>query len=347
MSQHTPIFAIQKLPGFGWIDGFLRWTPVLRVPTLMFGILLFSTLLFLAGADITMLLTCVAYFVLLGSSLAIFVILAQGAQRDLSTFDRVDCRGTLKPESVAKEVCFAHLNGFVLCCVTNLALSGSLIDWLRFITPDYLAESGLANTLTVGFTNISMWLIGVILAHQIAFGRRQYLGFCEFASQTDINLLRINRYQIFTLQPMRYLFILVVYTSLSILVVEILADPIQHERLVNLILIPMGIVLIAFGYFFLRPVVIIRDRIRIAKQKELENIQFAIDGDKSKLQDTQIAHIAKEFSAPDLMRYEEKIESLWEWPIQGNVQRLVLYVMLPPIAWVMAALVERLVDELI
>ncbi len=347
MSQHTAIFAIQNLPGFGWIDAFIRWSPLFRLPTLLSLIFLLSASLYYAGADITMLLTLIAFIALLGASLSIFIILAQGAQQDLSMFDGVDCQKTLKSESVTKEVVIAHLNGFLLCCVTNLALSGSLIGWLRFMTPSYLAESGVADTLTVGLTNISMWLMGVILAHQVAFGRRQYLAFCDFSKLTDINLLRIKRYQIFTLQPMRYLLILVTYTSLCILMVEILADPIQYERLVNLILIPMGVLLTMFGYFFLRPVVIIRDRIQLAKTKELANIQSAINGDRSKLVHTQISHIAEEFSAPDLMRYEEKIESLWEWPIQGNLQRLVLYVMLPPIAWVLAALVERLVDQLI
>ena len=45
------------------------------------------------------------------------------------------------------------------------------------------------------------------------------------------------------------------------------------------------------------------------------------------------------------MMYEQYVKDIWEWPIQGYVQRLVFYVLLPPLAWVLAALVEQIVDS--
>ncbi len=107
---------------------------------------------------------------------------------------------------------------------------------------------------------------------------------------------------------------------------------------------PIVLVILALGIPFGRPALLVRSRIRATKEAELAAVRRALAGDRSALDATSIRHLAGEFTAPDLLSYEQRIQQIWEWPIQGSVQRILLYVMLPPLAWVLAALVERLVD---
>ena len=88
-------------------------------------------------------------------------------------------------------------------------------------------------------------------------------------------------------------------------------------------------------------------RIASAKHQELLAIREALAGRREALELSQIAGVADEFKTPDLMAYEQQIKNIWEWPIQSYVQRILLYVLLPPLAWILAALVEQIVDTFI
>jgi hypothetical protein len=42
-----------------------------------------------------------------------------------------------------------------------------------------------------------------------------------------------------------------------------------------------------------------------------------------------------------LLTYRMFLDSLWDWPIASHVQKLILYGLLPPLTWVVAAMIEN------
>ena len=68
---------------------------------------------------------------------------------------------------------------------------------------------------------------------------------------------------------------------------------------------------------------------------------------ESPLTDSELGDAAVEFKLPDLMYYEDRVVNIWEWPVQRHRQKLIVYTMIPPSAWIMAALVERMLDTVL
>jgi len=87
------------------------------------------------------------------------------------------------------------------------------------------------------------------------------------------------------------------------------------------------------------PLYAIYVRIADAKAREL----FAIDqrlGGKEPFQDSIIGNDANTMSAFQLLQYKELVQRMWVWPIGPQIQKIVLIGLVPPISWVLAALVE-------
>ncbi len=106
-----------------------------------------------------------------------------------------------------------------------------------------------------------------------------------------------------------------------------------------------------FGMFFpmlyllLLPVLPIRRRIRDAKQAAISNVQRLIA-------ETQTTEGRNSFALPELNKlqplitYRQEIQRVSEWPFNlPVVTRLLVYLIIPPLTWVGAALIERLVDS--
>ncbi len=93
--------------------------------------------------------------------------------------------------------------------------------------------------------------------------------------------------------------------------------------------IPAAIVL------FSLPLLGIRARVRDAKRHELEVLDHAILSADRALEPDRLAHLNA------LLERRDRIVSAREWPIDMTTyRRVALYVVIPPLAWVGAALVE-------
>lgn len=105
-------------------------------------------------------------------------------------------------------------------------------------------------------------------------------------------------------------------------------DP-PMEAVVATIAVSIAFVLLCAVYFF--PVAILRNRIHVL----LHEAQLAL---AEEMADENFTAVDRE----RLMMRQMYLESRWEWPLASNVQKLIVFVLLPPAAWVMAALVENL-----
>jgi hypothetical protein len=299
------------------------------------------------GVDPITVVLLIAAITITGAQIAVLVIVSRGAQTDLLSTGQGDISHRLGSEFIRFEAALGHVYGFFVCCIISFAMAGNPFSWLSIASAENLREMGIAVTICEALSMVSFWFGGIVSIHFFAFCLRQVRLFNDVARTVEINLLRIDTYQFFSLQFMRYLLLFATFSSLVILVIEFVATAEQAERLVTTVLAPLAIGATLFSYFFAAPIVLIRNRIRDARLRELVAVRAAIAGARDRLADTSIRNIAGDFSAPDLMLYEQKLEAMWDWPIQNNVQRLILYVALPPIAWIMAALVERMVDSLL
>ena len=69
-------------------------------------------------------------------------------------------------------------------------------------------------------------------------------------------------------------------------------------------------------------------------------MQRALPGDRDGLRASAFGPELNTFTAADLMYYEDRIRAVWEWPFEAHIRRLVIFGLLPPLTWVLAALVE-------
>ena len=100
----------------------------------------------------------------------------------------------------------------------------------------------------------------------------------------------------------------------------------------------MGIVMT----LFLLPVWIMRIRIRDVKQSQLDAITHALTRDieaQSQIIKALPGHL---LSTEELMARQLFVESRWEWPIASHIQKLIIFCLLPPLTWVLAAVIENI-----
>lgn len=100
--------------------------------------------------------------------------------------------------------------------------------------------------------------------------------------------------------------------------------------------------LILFGLLILSlvgwQVVVLRNRIAAHIRAERLAVIRALDGDDSELVGTRLGADA---SRTELLAHLVLLDTLSEWPIGPHLQKIVLFGLVPPFAWVMAATVEN------
>jgi hypothetical protein len=70
-------------------------------------------------------------------------------------------------------------------------------------------------------------------------------------------------------------------------------------------------------------------------------ITLALRGNQEAITTTNIHALDAPTTAADLLTHQMFLESRWEWPIASHVQKLVLFGLLPPTTWMLAAMIEN------
>ncbi|MEX0964746.1 MAG: hypothetical protein WDZ52_11970 [Pseudohongiellaceae bacterium] len=79
------------------------------------------------------------------------------------------------------------------------------------------------------------------------------------------------------------------------------------------------------------PLITLKSRIAVAKSMEITFVRRALAGDFSGIEHSQFGRKLADFSPADLMYYEDRIKNIWEWPIEAQIRRLVIFGLLPPL----------------
>ena len=101
---------------------------------------------------------------------------------------------------------------------------------------------------------------------------------------------------------------------------------------------------IALISLYLFPYNRFRKRMRSRKSQGLNCVSAALDGNLRAL-DHSLLKDELSPSKIDLLYYQDRIRSIKEWPFTDRIRALVLFGILPPLTWVVAALIEIYIES--
>lgn len=197
-----------------------------------------------------------------------------------------------------------------------------------------------AVTSLVGFAStVGTVLVWVVMTVVISAMIQQLSVF----SQLGRKCVKVNLLNTRALLPFGRVSVIASLTIIGSLALFPLLNPNGGLELVQLLPAVLGtsIPLIAT---MLLPVWPIHQRIRDAKSQELSKIDAKILGiqQSAGVEDLSEAHLAK---LSPLFDYRQEINQVSTWPYDGGViSRFGFYMIIPPLTWVGAALIENLVD---
>jgi len=169
---------------------------------------------------------------------------------------------------------------------------------------------------------------------------RQAVSLIYTARHIRIDLLQVVQYSNIANPAVRMVVLILIILSLFPPMVLFIDNPIFSTAAVRYSLLVLTILLpLLLGYFY--PVLILRTRIGQAKQKELQVVLSSLQGDDEALDRVAIQGRGVPKTTADLLTHQIFLESRWEWPIATHVQRLILFGLLPPLTWVLAATIEN------
>jgi hypothetical protein len=101
-----------------------------------------------------------------------------------------------------------------------------------------------------------------------------------------------------------------------------------------------GLVIISL---YLLPYNRFRRRMHFRKAQELNCVHAALAGNAKALEKSLLKD-EPNVSTIDLMYYQDRISGIKEWPFTDRIRALVLFGILPPLTWVIAALIEIFIE---
>jgi hypothetical protein len=98
----------------------------------------------------------------------------------------------------------------------------------------------------------------------------------------------------------------------------------------------------------LLPILGVHYNLRATKAAEIARVTRAISGDRSALAGTRLADESASVPVSNLVLYRQTVGAISEWPLDGvGAVRMVVIVIVPMLAWIAGALVDRILDKVL
>jgi hypothetical protein len=223
-----------------------------------------------------------------------------------------------------------------------LEFDDSLID-----VQTILEEAILIDLKFVVFVSLSLyWLQYMLIIFLLDVFFRQLRCLNQVSLRVRISLLEADQYAVLANPMLRFLRLYIfglciVFASYTVFTSGELAFSVML-----LILMPFYLPgLLMLGLFML-PYNRFKRRIHVAKTLELNHVHRAlVKGDKAHLKSTLIGEDADKLSRVDLLYYEERINKIKELPFTDKIRGMLFFGVLPPLTWVIAALIEISIES--
>jgi hypothetical protein len=210
------------------------------------------------------------------------------------------------------------------------ALTGN-VNWSTMILDSRMP--GFLTSMLIIFGQVTMWsIVGLVLfasCHEC-----WVLG--KLGSQVRIDLYDLDKLNGFGRAGLNNF--LMVVGALAITTVQSIDQEFRTENYANglLVGVPAAILLIAL------PIATLPRRIRQAKTSELVRLNGEIENASRDVQSGELLRLNA------LLERREFIKGLRHWPMDLSIfSRFLLYVLIPPLAWTGAALVEMYLDSML
>lgn len=185
-------------------------------------------------------------------------------------------------------------------------------------------------------------IIGIALSQGIVSRYRQARIFRELAQSIPIDVLDTSKLTRIANPLIRGLIApMVILAASGPLLFGFDGLLVQTFYLVSL---PIVLFLLLLSLLSARAVLVLHKRIHLEKAAELNIVQCFLTGDAQAMKHSRLGKLQGQFSATEVLAYRDRIEEVWDWPLQSHIPRVVFYLTIPPLAWAAAALVEQFVD---
>lgn len=276
----------------------------------------------------------VAFVAIIAYFLVLYLELARGWYRDfvdILEFDDslISIQSILEPSARARWL----ETGFAFICASVNMQFNEIIQDLGFVF--YVAWA-------------LYWLQYMLVIFCVDIFFRQLLCLHEVCAKIRISLLEADAYAVLANPMLRFLRLYIfglciVFTSYTVFTSGALAFSIML-----IIVMPFylpGLLMLAL---FMLPYTRYKHRIHVAKTIELNHVHRAIvKDDKAHLSSSLIGADADKLHRVDLMYYEDKISKIKELPFTDRIRSMLLFGVLPPLTWVIAALIEIFIEGVI
>jgi len=336
--KHTsPLTPLTNLPWLHWIDRS-------GIPSVIVGILLMLCILPFYSFNAIypeLPLKGSSFPPVLALTLAFLLLLTRGAGKDL---------GLLVMAGKIDTSYLASLGASTRAARIELALGLAIglervYAQITFDQADHLQLAVLQSPGAIAVC-LSILAYSVLQIHLLAFCIRQVVTFRQVATQYQVDLLAPEFNNILANPLIRFLAVGLTSISFALLLYQIIPYASQQRRVVDAGVVAL-LVWLVFICISLIPLFVMKSRIAVAKTMEINLIRQAIDGNMKNVGLSQFGERLAKFSPGELMYYEDRIKGIWDWPIEAQIRRLIIFGLLPPLTWVLAAVVEVMFETMI
>ncbi|MFT7245375.1 MAG: hypothetical protein ACI82A_002743 [Candidatus Azotimanducaceae bacterium] len=242
----------------------------------------------------------------------------------------------LRPKRALRGTCVVL--GLLLGCLLFPILASHGPQLNLTVIEAFLAYAAGGPYMIVGF--IIMPIQGLLMGACWAVGISQINSLIHAARHIKIDFLQLSDYAAIANPGVRLSIYFISLLSAFPLMILYADDPATNAMLMRVLPI---IVFLAVGVLLPHayPVWILKNRIRDKKTAEMGQITRALRGDKEAVKTIDIHALDAPTTAADLLTHRMFLDSLWDWPIASHVQKLILFGLLPPLTWVVAAMIEN------
>ena len=169
----------------------------------------------------------------------------------------------------------------------------------------------------------------------------QSLSLVHAARHMKVDLLQLSHYSAIANPLVKGLLFLLASFGLLPPMVLFADDPTLSTTVAFVALVSILGLIFPIFLLYAYPILILRNRIKDQKQEELNVVFRSLQGDDEAIKAISIQGRGVPSTTADLLTHQMFLESRWEWPIASHVQKLILFGLLPPLTWVLAATIEN------
>ncbi len=266
------------------------------------------------------------------------VALSRTTEDDLRTLIPLD-------SSVTTDLQRLRPGGPLLLAVTGLfAVLMPAMFFSAGMSAADMSMGEMASAINSAGWGATLYWYGILPFHGIALGPFmitlviQPLVLTRVATHLNIDLLRLTHYQVIANPLVRFVIATILIMS-SFPLLSLWFDNPSITATVFLVGIFNVVIVGLVVLFYFYPVLVLRNRVIEEKKKELKAVFQSLGSDSANFGSLKLSATPQRKS--DLLTLLMFVESRWEWPIASHITKLVLWGLLVPLTWVLAATIEN------